>query len=198
MEMESIDQAYTPKVTLRVVLPNKHAGALIGIKGNIAHNIEKKYSVKIHATPIIGRLVNITGSTQNVASAWKMCLIHLSNGFPIQYTKNAVLNFLLPVDLVALLKDQLEINLNFEYMARSTGITIKLKKGTLPRCTENVLQVVIPDLDHLGPFEQLVYLLADVTRMHPHLSMSPETKYYIPNATDEDFINSMEDDIVYN
>ncbi|KAG1042525.1 hypothetical protein G6F46_001009 [Rhizopus delemar] len=198
LEAHKHAQGYIPRVTLRAVLPNRHAGAIIGVKGCRVQSIESTYAVKVQMTPVLGRLVMISGSAKNVAKAWKVALMYLADTFSEYYKQNPGISFLISKDLVALLKNPLDINLNFEYMARSTHTQLRVKEGTVPRSSERVVQVSIQSMDQLNAFENLVYLLADVTRIYTHLSMSPETVYFIPTGAEDDvYIQNMKDETIF-
>lgn len=85
LEAHKHAQGYIPRVTLRAVLPNRHAGAIIGVKGCRVQSIESTYAVKVQMTPVLGRLVMISGSAKNVAKAWKVALMYLADTFSEYY-----------------------------------------------------------------------------------------------------------------
>ncbi|KAI9249900.1 hypothetical protein BY458DRAFT_37887 [Sporodiniella umbellata] len=200
MEMEKLAQSAVPKVVLRAVLPDGHAVSIIGKKGMVAQWISKTFSVVLSIFPVYGKLVTVTGTPKQVARAWSAVLNTLAQSFPHYYSRRASISFLLPMDLTSLLKDRLEVNLSFEHIARSTGIELALKKKTAPRSTENILQLILGDtMTQLGAFERAVALLADVIQSHPHLSLSPETIYFIPlqGPNEDAIIHDTENEIVY-
>lgn len=108
------------------------------------------------------------------------------------------INFLLTRDLVTLLRDPLETNFSFEYIARATGARIYLKEGTLPESTEQIVRVSIPTMEQVNLFKGAVCLLADNIYAYPQLAMSPETTYFIPRGHEDDIaVSLMNDAAVY-
>ncbi|RCH93149.1 hypothetical protein CU097_000420, partial [Rhizopus azygosporus] len=194
IQIHEKEESYKQDVTIRAVLPAKQAFALVGVRGQHVQQIEKDCSVTLRVYPVIGRLVSISGQPENVSKAWTMCLGYLSNRYPAQYTTDVAINFLLTRDLVTLLRDPLETNFSFEYIARTTGTRIYLKEGTLPESTEQIVRVSIPTMEQVNLFKGAVCLLADNICAYPQLAMSPETTYFIPKGHQDDIAVSLMND----
>lgn len=74
---------------LRAVLPNNHAGGLIGFRGNTARHIQQRYDMLIQIYPIEGanwgRVISTRGQPEQLSKAWYECAINLLQSYPLYY-----------------------------------------------------------------------------------------------------------------
>jgi hypothetical protein len=79
----------------------------------------------------------------------------------------------------------------FIRIARESNTEITVKSQFLPRSTERVVRVTIPDLDQLYRFDKAMELLVNLLQKHRGLALSAGTSFYVPVEGDSEALSNI-------
>lgn len=97
------------------------------------------------------------------------------------------MNLVLPDEFIQCLQSTNK----FVWIARESNTEITIKSQFLPRSTERVVRVTIPDLSQIHHLNKALELLVDLLQQHRGLALSAGTAFYVPLTEDSHAVSQI-------